>query len=350
MSNPEIEALVQAANSRYTDPERNRIIREVPGESPRFELYHFHLSLCSYKLRTTLDEKNATYMSHDVEIFPPILQNYYPEYVRLRLKGGESLGVDMVNGYTGRSSTETEGFDPCVVPTLVDHEAGQVLVNSKRMCLYLDSVLDTGTKLVPDDITDQVIRQVDAVDRSPHVAILYGANPDGDRRPEFVQQGMKDVHLAKIAGVRRNMAEAGDDPALIAAYEHKIAKEEAAREFILTEQDMRGAIQEFEDLIAQLEQDLAASDGEWMFGDRYTLADLFWAVSLWRVKWAGYGYIIESDDGEVHYPRVAAYTKRVLDRPSFQRSVIHWPLHPTSVHVMEYYDDVAAENQRLVAD
>ena len=349
MTNPEIEALVEAANARYSDADRNRIIRGTPGDEPRFELYHFHLSLCSYKVRTTLDEKNASYLSHDIEIFPPPLQNYYPEYVKLRLKGGEALDADLVNGYTGRSSTETEGFDPCVVPTMVDHEAGKVLVNSKRTSLYLDSVLDTGTKLVPDDIADQVIAQVDIIDRSPHVAILYCANPDGDLRPEFVQQGMPHVHDAKIAGSQANMAKAGNDPALIAAYEHKIVKEAAAKKFVRTEKDMRSAIQEFRNVIAQLEQDLEASDGDWMFGKRFTMADLYWAVSLWRIKWVGYWHIIESD-GALHFPRVAAYTKRVLDRPSFQRSVIHWPLHPTSDHVMEYYEDVAEQNRRLAAE
>ncbi len=189
MSSPEIQALVDAANSRYTDPERNRVINERAGETPRFELYHFFLSLCSHKVRTVLNEKEAAYISHDIDILPPNMQNYFPEYVRLRVKGGEELTGSMVNGYTGRSATETEGFDPLVVPTLVDHVDNRIIVNSKRMCLHIDSAVDTGTDLVPDDIRDAVIAQMDIVDRTPHVAVLYGVHPDGDRRPPYIQEG-----------------------------------------------------------------------------------------------------------------------------------------------------------------
>jgi 2,5-dichlorohydroquinone reductive dechlorinase len=257
--------------------------------------------------------------------------------VRLRLSGAPELLGRMVDGYTGRSSTETEGFDPLVVPTLVDHEAGSVLVNSKEMCLYLDSALETGTKLVPEDIAENVIRQVDIVDRTPHPAVLYGVHPDGtDGRPDFIKQGMQGIHNRKIAEARQNMAEAGNDPVLRSAYEHKIMKEAAAREHVHTEAKMRASVQEFKDLCAGLERDLAAHGGEWLVGDRYTLADVFWSVSLFRMQWLGLGYIWKTAD-RIVLPRVESYTRRAFVRPSFQRAVVRWPRNPPSPHVMEYY-------------
>lgn len=336
MTDPNIEALVEAVNARYTDPERNRVISETPGEKPRFELYHFALSLCSHKLRAVLDEKELSYLSHDIDILPPRMQNYFPEYLRLRIAGGGDLMGNMVDGYTGRSSTETEGFDPLVVPTLVDHEAGKVLVNSKQMCLYLDSSIDTGTRLVPDDIADEVIRQVDIVDQTPHPAVLYGAHPDGDGRPDFIRADMPGIHDRKIAEARKNMAEAGDDPVMISAYEHKILKEAAAKEHVNNEEKMRASVQEFRDIVGALEGDLANTGGEWIIGDRFTLADIVWAVSLFRMQWLGLGYIWKTDD-TVRLPRVTEYTKRLFVRPSFQRAVVHWPGNPPSPHVMEYY-------------
>jgi 2,5-dichlorohydroquinone reductive dechlorinase len=262
--------------------------------------------------------------------------NYYPEYVRLRMQADEATAGRFVRGYTGRSSTETEGFDPCVVPTLVDHDSGLVLANSKRMCLYLDSCADTGTELVPEDIEEDVIRQVDIVDRTPHVAVLYGVHPGHDPRPAFVRRDMVGVHDRKIAQLRKNMALVPEDALLTSAYEHKIVKEAAAREFVRTEQDMRRAVQEFKDLIAQLERDLEATGGEWLFGDRFTLADVLWAASLFRIRWLGLGYIIESDRGR-HYPRTADYCARLMARPSFRRAVIDWPMHPPSEHLPEFY-------------
>lgn len=337
MRSAEIESLVDAVNARYVGGERRKVIGAAAGETPRFELYHFFMSMCSYKLRTVLDEIGAAYVSHDIDIFPPDIKNYYPEYVRLRLKGDDGAAGRLVEGYTGRSATETEGFDPCVVPTLVDHEAGLVLANSKRMCLYLAEVADGGAELVPQGLRDEIMRQVDIVDRTPHVAVLYGAHPGADRRPAFVRADMVGVHNQKIAQVRKNMALVPDDPVLTSAYEHKILKETAAREFIRTESDMRAAVQEFKDLIAQLERDLQATGGDWLFGDRFTLADVFWAASLFRIRWLGLGDSFSPTQDEPRFPRVAGYCARLLSRPSVRRAVIDWPMHPPSENVPDLY-------------
>jgi 2,5-dichlorohydroquinone reductive dechlorinase len=336
MSSAEIESLVAALNARFAGGERLQVIGAGVRDAPRFELYHFFMSMCSYKLRLVLDEIGAAYVSHDIDIFPPDIKNYYPEYVRLRLKGREAA-AGLVDGYTGRSSTETEGFDPCVVPTLVDHEAGFVLANSKLVCVYLATAADGGTELLPASLRDQILRQVDIVDRTPHVAVLYGAHPGEDRRPAFVRANMLGVHDQKIAQARKNMALVPDDPALTEAYEHKILKETAAREFIRTESDMRAAVQEFNDLIAQLERDLETTGGEWLFGDRFTLADVCWAASLFRIRWLGLGDSFAPLQRQPQYPRLARYCERLLNRPSVRRAIIDWPMHPPSENVPDLY-------------
>lgn len=339
MSSAEIEALVAALNARFAGGERLQVIGAGADDAPRFELYHFFMSMCSYKLRLVLDEIGAAYLSHDIDIFPPDIKNYYPEYVRLRLKGREAAVGRLVDGYTGRSSTETEGFDPCVVPTLVDHEAGLVLANSKRMCLYLATVASGGTELLPQDLRDEILRQVDVVDRTPHVAVLYGVHPGQDRRPAFVRANMLGVHDQKIAQVRKNMALVPNDSELRAAYEHKILKEAAAKEFIRTEADMRAAVREFKELTAQLERDLAATGGEWLFGDRFTLADVYWAASLFRIRWLGLGDDFAPSEDRPPFPLLARYCDRLLNRPSVRRAIIHWPMNPPSENVPDLYPD-----------
>ncbi len=84
MEKPVME-LLAAANLPLTDPEKNRIVGT--GE-PRFELYHFPLSVCSQKVRTCLAEKRVAYVSHDINIQPG---NYHPDYIRLRLAGGDAV-------------------------------------------------------------------------------------------------------------------------------------------------------------------------------------------------------------------------------------------------------------------
>ena len=127
------------SDKRLTNRATNKIIGDGGGSKPRFELYHASLSLCSFKVRTTLAEKGLAYSSHALSIMPAgkaIPQNYRPEYVRLRLKGQEKQ--KLVSGYTGASSVAEDGFDPCVVPTLVDHQEGRVVIDSKNICEFLD--------------------------------------------------------------------------------------------------------------------------------------------------------------------------------------------------------------------
>src|SRR3546814_2618946 len=104
----------------------------------------------------------------------------------------------------------------------------------------------------------------------------------GDRRPESMQAVMPGIHAHKIDAVRRNIPLADGDPLLLEAYQHKIVKEEAAASFVINEPQMRTAISKAEQLVTDLDRDLGASTGPWLFGDRFTLADLFWAVSLYR--------------------------------------------------------------------
>src|SRR3546814_8149389 len=91
---------------------------------------------------------------------------------------------------------------PLVVPTLVDHETGRILADSKAICLYLCDALSGGTDLLPADIREAVLKQVQLADTTPHVALLYGADPDGDRRPESMQAVMPGIHAHKIDAVQ----------------------------------------------------------------------------------------------------------------------------------------------------
>ena len=59
------KALVASANAELTDPARNQDIRSSEGESPRFELYHAGMSLCSQAVRAVLAE--AGYSETEIE-------------------------------------------------------------------------------------------------------------------------------------------------------------------------------------------------------------------------------------------------------------------------------------------
>jgi 2,5-dichlorohydroquinone reductive dechlorinase len=331
----DITPLVLAANAPLTDPELNR---KIGTGSPRFELYHFALSLCSQKVRTCLAEKGASYIGHDLNLSMPLLGNYDPAYVRLRLAARPD--ATFATGYTGRSSVETEGFDPAVVPTLVDLEAGEVVVDSAVICRHIDTHVAPEHSLRPPELADTIDREIAIVDGTPHVAILYGAHPDHDFRPERQRKGMPGVHDRKIAKIRAARDSVSDDPALVAAYDAKIAKEEAARAFVATPDAMRQTVDEMLGIVAALDDRLA--DGRpFVCGDVFTLADVVWAVSLFRMKWIGMelawtgGHPLNA----IPRPNVAAYGTRAFDRPAFREAVIHWPGVARSEFVAEYYND-----------
>lgn len=332
MAEPTFRDRLKAANAPLTDPDKNRAIGAGPA---KFELYHFALSVCSQKVRTCLAEKAASNIGHDINIQPG---NYHPDYIRLRLLG--RAGLPLVGAYTGRSSTETEGFDPAVVPTLVDLDAEEVLVDSVRICNHLNRVCPGGPELVPDRLKAEIEREIAVVDGTPHVTILYGAYPDGDFRPEKLRRTMPGIHDRKLAKLNAARLQVANDPELAEAFDAKIAKEAAGKSFVATPDMMRDAVREIVAIVAALNRRLG--DGRtWVCGDDFTMADIHWAVSLFRLKWIGMEFCWQGGHGlnDLVQPQVAAYARRLFARPSFRDAVIEWPGVPQSEYVAEFYQD-----------
>ncbi|MEM9320979.1 MAG: glutathione S-transferase family protein [Pseudomonadota bacterium] len=291
-------------------------------QKPRFELYHAGFSLCSNKVRCVLAEKATPYISHALRIGPVaggLQENYLPDYVRLRLKGAPSGAF--ATSYRGVSSVETEGFDPAVVPTLVDHSKARVLVDSLNICKYLDRETGTGPTLVPDGMEDLIDAQIALIDQAPHVALLYGAHPDADTRPEKLIGNITGVHAKKIAGLQSVLDQLEEGSDLIPAYRAKIEKERAAATFIQNGQNMREVHAAFAGHVAALETQLRTHAGPWALGEAYTLADIMWTASLYRLILLGLGYLWAEESGNA---RVAAYMQHAPSRPSFKEAVIDW--------------------------
>lgn len=331
----ELEQLVSAANAPLTDPDLNRI---VGTGTPRFELYHFALSLCSQKVRICLVEKGASFIAHDLNLQSPLLGNYDPAYVKLRTAAHP--GTDFATGYTGRSSVSSEGFDPAVVPTLVDWADRKVVVDSLSICRHIDRVVDPESSLIPEHFAPQVLSELAIVDATPHVAALYGAHPDIDFRPERLKSGMPGVHDRKIEKIETARALVADDVYLAAAYDAKIAKEKAGKLHVTTPESMRASVDEILRVVRDLDQRID-SGSTWICGDQLTLADLFWAISLFRMKWLGMAFAWEGEHllNDFRNPAVADYAARLFELPSFRIAAIDWPGTSRSEFVAAHYSD-----------
>lgn len=326
--------LTAPLNASLSSGSEGTVLATPSSQEPRFEVYQAPGSLCSQKVRAVLLETDSSCRIHDMKTLPPEIENYNPAYVRIRLAGRG--GRPMARGYSGASSVDTEGFDALVVPTMVDHVAGDVIVDSARICGEIVVRSGSEAELYPKTLRDAIDRQIAIVDRTPHVAILYGAHPDHDVRPDMIRQLMPNVHEVKIDAVEKARVLAGEDSALIDAYDAKVAKECAGREFVHDEQRMRDALAQVEAIIAALEAEL--SDGrEYVTGDSFTMADSFWAVSLFRFEWLGMASDLWSDR-----PAVARYAELVTERDAFRRAVVEWPGMPISEYVQHRLGDRAS--------
>lgn len=321
-SDQSLTTMAAAARATMADPARSSIVGG--DDNPRFELFHAASSLCSQKARTVLHEKQLSYRSNDMVILGSMgaeglvpAEHYSPAYVRLRLIAGRELGREFVSSYSGRTSVETEGFDPCVVPLLVDHQAGRVIADSLRICCYLDAVSREPIQLVPDDPDDvaEVMRQVGIVDRIPNTALLYGFHPDADRRPEPLRSTMATVYEHKIMALEAMIAASAGEPELVAAYRAKMAKESGGLRMRYEASFQRAARDHAADLLKDLDL-VMEGQSTYLNGASFTLADAVWGVNLVRMAYLG---LAPMWDG---LPNVARYFNLLVERPSLRKEAI----------------------------
>jgi 2,5-dichlorohydroquinone reductive dechlorinase len=321
------ERLAAAAQSSVVPKDRQRLVGPAGhGGAPDFDLYHFGFSICSNKVRAVLGELGASWRSFELD--PAKHENYKPDYVRLRLSSEGARGGDFATGWEGGSSVAESGFDALVVPTLVDYRRSEVVADSLSICLHLVRASALADTLLPGDLDTDIRAQLDLVDKTPHVALLYGANPDGDTRAYIYRRVFKGEHLAKAAAAELQAATVkGESNAMDAAYAAKIAKEKAGSAFVASPAKMRHSVKTVDGLIGSLNDTLAQTNGRWIFGDRYTLADVFWGVSLFRLEYLGYGALFR---GRAEHAAVGHYADRLYARPAISAAVPHWPSHPWS--------------------
>lgn len=287
------------------------------GGTARYELFNGANSICSQKVRSVLAFHRMPYINHNMNMF--LGQTYLPGYVRMRMIGCEHMGGALVSHHSG-STSASAGCDGAVVPTLIDWQANDVIVDSKRICLYLDDQAADGDKLRPAHLAKAIDAQMEIVDNIPNYQMLMGRKPS-DSESETTKSGTGGAFSEKkVAWCDHYLAEYPDEPALVAAYRAKRAKELSAVNELFSPEAMQVAYDRVETSLKGLEADLAASDGAWLFGDRFTMADLFWGIELLRLENMGVASFWE----EGRLPHVARYCSVMSDVPAIRTAIIEW--------------------------
>lgn len=327
MEDAQLNSLVAKARACITDNTRAGVPRRPDGgENGRFVLFHAAMSFCSQKVRATLSQRGAGYESNEMLILASrdqegnliAAENYGPDYVRLRRFGQARGGGVLADSYSGLSSVSSCGLDACAVPTLVDLKTGEVIVDSLRICIHIDSAVRGPGTLMPTGEAERqdVLRQLEAVDLTPHPGLLYGFHPDEDRRPPLIMEGMKSVYDEKIETLNALISRNSDDSVLIEAYHAKISKESGGRALQHDAAFQQAIRNSTRDRLVQLNLDLQRSRTDWLCTDVLSLADIFWAVSLVRMRYLGLAVLWED------MPLIEAYYQMVTSLESVRGEVI----------------------------
>jgi 2,5-dichlorohydroquinone reductive dechlorinase len=308
---PNFEALFHASNHRF--PGQTIQVR-VPG-SATIHFYHAANSICSQKVRAVLLETGQPFVSHILDIFKG--DTYDPNYVRMRLMGCDAAGLPLASNHPGTTSVATTGCDACVVPTIADSASGEVLVDSKNICLELDRRNPKGPgALMPDEFRDAIESELAVVDNLPNYQLLAVAV--GKPNTEAADNSFA---ASKVRRCDAMIAENADDRELCRAYAAKRAKEQTAAERLFDSAAMDRARVIIESALEQLDSRLEKHGGPYLFGSSLTMADLFWGVELIRND--DLGLSLRWSNGQL--PSLAAYYQRISQLPSVSAAVIEWP-------------------------
>jgi 2,5-dichlorohydroquinone reductive dechlorinase len=271
-------------------------------------------------VRVVLAQLKLSYSSHPLNIFAG--QTYLPSYVRLRLIGCQRAGLPLVSTHTGSTSTSSGGCDPAVVPTLVDRHSDEVIVDSKRICLYLDSLAPASRALRPLSTRLAVDAELDIVDNLPNYQMLVGPPIGTDMRPQKLRENHGvDFSMSKVKRCDRYLTEFAADQALVRAYQAKRSKELMAAERLFSKDAMRNAYNQAHEACEMLNSKLLTSQSNWLTGSAVTMADLFWAVELLRMKNLGAAHIWEQN----RLPAVQRFVAAAQGLESVRSAVLDWP-------------------------
>jgi 2,5-dichlorohydroquinone reductive dechlorinase len=286
---------------------------------PRFELFHATKSICAQKVRAVLAHHDLPYLERTMN--PLTGENFLPSYVHLRVLGCARIGAPLAETHNGSTSVTSAGCDACVVPTLIDWGTNEVIVDSKRICLYLDELVSDEQKLRPKALAADVDQELALVDDFPNIQMLLGKPPKGTNTA-IANTGITGAgfSMSRIEFCKRYLSEFPDDPILVKAYSAKISKERYAAEHLFSDAAVKDAYEHAESACVLLEHKLAQRGSVWLFGDRVTMADIFWGAELTRVKNLGTANFWENG----RLPNLAKYVSAAEALASLRSAILEW--------------------------
>jgi 2,5-dichlorohydroquinone reductive dechlorinase len=237
------------------------------------------------------------------------------------MAGCDRLGTGLAARHDGSTSVSRGGCDGAVVPTLVDWEAEAVIVDSRLICLHLDNDVEAALRLRPEFLEGPIDDELAIVDNLPNYQMLMARQsaPAGSGVTKGSIGGK--FSERKVAWCDSYLREYADEEVLVRAYTAKRAKEASAAFSLFSDAALDAARVSADAALRGLEDRLARSGGPWVFGEAFTMADLFWGIELIRMK--AVGVSASWTDGRL--PRVESLLAATELVPAIRAAVIDWP-------------------------
>lgn len=304
------ETLLHAARLKF--PGIEILLRSTKAAD--IHLFSAPNSICSQKVRAVLFETGQSFVSHTLDIFKG--DTYDPDYVRLRLTGCSSAGLPLATDHPGSTSATMIGCDACVVPTVAYASLGDVIVDSKNICIDLDLRNSAAPgALMPDEHAYAIESELHVVDNLPNYQLLAIAVGKPDKLA-----ANNSFAISKVRRCDALIAENADNIELREAYMAKRAKEQAAADRLFDPSAMERAQNQIRNALEELDKKLRRRSGPYLFGSTITMADLFWGVELIRIDDLG----LSSCWSNGNLPSLSAYYRRISELPSVSAAVTNW--------------------------
>ena len=233
-------------------------------------LYHGANSVCSIKVRVVLAEKNLEWEGHHIDL--PKGEQFAPEYTKI---------------------------NPRAIVPVLDHD-GSLIHESSVICEYLDGLSDENP-LMPDCPIKQARTRT------------WGL---------YTLEYHESVSTLTFSSYQRNMLLAKPAAELEQRWANMPDQTRARR---LQDLLAHGAKSDFVPVamrrLARMcsEMETSLAEGEWLMGDRYSLADALLTAYFFRIECVGLSRLWES-----RYPLVTQWYARIKARPSFGMAINPW--------------------------
>eukprot|EP00746_Dinoflagellata_sp_MGD_P161590 gnl/MRDRNA2_/MRDRNA2_88795_c0_seq1.p1 gnl/MRDRNA2_/MRDRNA2_88795_c0~~gnl/MRDRNA2_/MRDRNA2_88795_c0_seq1.p1 ORF type:complete len:282 (+),score=53.63 gnl/MRDRNA2_/MRDRNA2_88795_c0_seq1:101-946(+) len=261
---------ILAANEVTTDE-----VKEWKG----LHLFHFEHSLCSRKVRLFLREKELEWTSHPINLMKG--EHLTPWYMGINPRG--------------------------LVPVLV-HD-GKVIIESNDIMVYLDDHFEGKTKMMPQTpeemkITHDLLNLDDSVHMD--IRVLTFSKKPREQVEASMRRKLPILSASTTAKTVGGVAEADIGGQ---SKQEQIDFAQRLLEKPFSEEEQKKALASVLAIITTAQETLG--DKPYMLGDRITLGDVAYFITMSRVR------AMTQHDWSVSHPTMYKLYAKLLERPSF---------------------------------